>query len=128
MELIACIMPFSTVGLAASPSLTLFVESIATAIKRHPELKLESQLCDHSRQSLCSPPMTLTTALHILTTLTCVTCWVGRLTRVICFGDLSTQIHHGRRNDPTVKSAWHTGAENSLLRLAVTLMGSRMLH
>jgi len=46
------------------------------------------------------------------------------------FGDLSIQIHYGKRNEQKLISgaAWHTDAENSLLHLAVTLRGSRVLH
>lgn len=46
------------------------------------------------------------------------------------FGDLSIQIHYGKGNEQKLISgaAWHTDAENSLLHLAVTLRGSRVLH
>lgn len=46
------------------------------------------------------------------------------------FGDLSVQIHYGQGNEKKLASgaAWHTDAENSLLHLAVTLRGSRVLH
>lgn len=46
------------------------------------------------------------------------------------FGDLSVQIHYGRGNEEKLTSgaAWHADAENSLLHLAVTLRGSRVLH
>ncbi|KAL7480157.1 hypothetical protein ACHAW6_005866 [Cyclotella cf. meneghiniana] len=46
------------------------------------------------------------------------------------FGDLSIQIHYGRGNEHKLVSgeAWHTDAENSLLHLAVTLRGERVLH
>lgn len=46
------------------------------------------------------------------------------------FGDLSVQIHYGRGNEEKLTSgrAWHTDAENSLLHLAVTLRGGRVLH
>lgn len=46
------------------------------------------------------------------------------------FGDLSIQIHYGNGNEKKLTSgqAWHTDAENSLLHLAVTLRGSRVLH
>eukprot|EP00579_Thalassiosira_antarctica_P024248 CAMPEP_0201985660 /NCGR_PEP_ID=MMETSP0904-20121228/87784_1 /ASSEMBLY_ACC=CAM_ASM_000553 /TAXON_ID=420261 /ORGANISM="Thalassiosira antarctica, Strain CCMP982" /LENGTH=175 /DNA_ID=CAMNT_0048539397 /DNA_START=56 /DNA_END=583 /DNA_ORIENTATION=- len=46
------------------------------------------------------------------------------------FGDLSVQIHYGRGNEEKLTSgaAWHADAENSLLHLAVTLSGSRVLH
>jgi len=46
------------------------------------------------------------------------------------FGDLSIQIHYGKGNEGKLTSgvAWHTDAENSLLHLAVTLRGSRVLH
>ena len=44
------------------------------------------------------------------------------------FGDLSIQIHYGRGNEATFPRAWHTDAENSLLHLALTLKGSRVLH
>ena len=44
------------------------------------------------------------------------------------FGDLSIQIHYGKGNDETFASAWHTDAVNSLLHLAVTLRGTRVLH
>eukprot|EP00546_Thalassionema_frauenfeldii_P020828 CAMPEP_0178900898 /NCGR_PEP_ID=MMETSP0786-20121207/3720_1 /TAXON_ID=186022 /ORGANISM="Thalassionema frauenfeldii, Strain CCMP 1798" /LENGTH=400 /DNA_ID=CAMNT_0020571935 /DNA_START=129 /DNA_END=1331 /DNA_ORIENTATION=+ len=46
------------------------------------------------------------------------------------FGDLSIQIHYGEGNEEKLKSgaAWHMDAENSLLHLAVTLRGNRVLH
>ena len=46
------------------------------------------------------------------------------------FGDLSIQMHYGKGNEQKLISgaAWHTDAENSLLHLAVTLRGSRVLH
>ena len=46
------------------------------------------------------------------------------------FGDLSIQIHYGTGNEQKLTSgaAWHTDAENSLLHLAVTLRGNRVLH
>ena len=46
------------------------------------------------------------------------------------FGDLSIQIHYGVGNEQKLKSgqAWHTDAENSLLHLALTLRGERVLH
>ncbi len=46
------------------------------------------------------------------------------------FGDLSVQIHYGRGNEEKLVSgqAWHTDAANSLLHLAVTLRGHRVLH
>lgn len=46
------------------------------------------------------------------------------------FGDLSIQIHYGQGNKEKLVSgmAWHTDAENSLLHLAVTLRGRRVLH
>jgi len=46
------------------------------------------------------------------------------------FGDLSIQIHYGQGNEKKLKSgiAWHQDAENSLLHLAVTLKGERVLH
>ncbi|KAL7534153.1 hypothetical protein ACHAXR_005665 [Thalassiosira sp. AJA248-18] len=46
------------------------------------------------------------------------------------FGDLSIQIHYGQGNEDKLTSgrAWHTDAENSLLHLAVTLRGRRVLH
>ncbi|KAL9186755.1 hypothetical protein ACHAXT_010475 [Thalassiosira profunda] len=46
------------------------------------------------------------------------------------FGDLSVQIHYGKENEDKLASgrAWHTDAENSLLHLAVTLRGRRVLH
>lgn len=46
------------------------------------------------------------------------------------FGDLSIQIHYGKGNEQKLKSgvAWHQDAENSLLHLAVTLRGERVLH
>ena len=46
------------------------------------------------------------------------------------FGALSIQIHYGKNNDAKLASgvAWHTDAENSLLHLAVTLRGNRVLH
>lgn len=46
------------------------------------------------------------------------------------FADLSIQIHYGRGNNEKLTSgvAWHTDAENSLLHLAVTLRGNRVLH
>lgn len=46
------------------------------------------------------------------------------------FGDLSIQIHYGKGNEAKLESgaAWHTDAENSLLHLAITLRGSRVLH
>jgi len=46
------------------------------------------------------------------------------------FGDLSVQIHYGRGNEEKLVSgqAWHTDAANSLLHLAVTLRGYRILH
>lgn len=50
--------------------------------------------------------------------------------RGVHFGDLSVQIHYGRGNEAKLTSgaAWHTDAENSLLHLAITLRGSRVLH
>ncbi len=46
------------------------------------------------------------------------------------FGDLSIQIHYGSGNEQKLTSgqAWHTDAANSLLHLAVTLRGHRVLH
>lgn len=44
------------------------------------------------------------------------------------FGDLSMQIHFGKGNNETFRNAWHSDAENSLLHLAVTLRGNRVLH
>ena len=46
------------------------------------------------------------------------------------FGDLSVQIHYGQGNEEKLISgqAWHTDAVNSLLHLAVTLRGNRVLH
>ena len=46
------------------------------------------------------------------------------------FGDLSVQIHYGSSNEQKLVSgqAWHTDAANSLLHLAVTLRGERVLH
>jgi hypothetical protein len=46
------------------------------------------------------------------------------------FADLSIQIHYGQGNEQKLKSgaAWHQDAENSLLHLAVTLRGERILH
>jgi hypothetical protein len=44
------------------------------------------------------------------------------------FGDLSIQIHYGEGNDKNFPRGWHVDAENSLLHLAVTLRGSRVLH
>ena len=46
------------------------------------------------------------------------------------FGDLSVQIHYGRGNEEKLVSgqAWHTDAANSLLHLAITLRGHRVLH
>ena len=46
------------------------------------------------------------------------------------FGDLSIQIHYGEGNESKLTSgvAWHQDAENSLLHLAVTLRGERVLH
>ncbi|KAK1732901.1 hypothetical protein QTG54_016439 [Skeletonema marinoi] len=46
------------------------------------------------------------------------------------FGDLSVQIHYGSGNEQKLVSgqAWHTDAANSLLHLAVTLRGERVLH
>eukprot|EP00804_Cyclotella_cryptica_P025791 CCRYP_002663-RA/>CCRYP_002663-RA protein AED:0.36 eAED:0.36 QI:0/-1/0/1/-1/1/1/0/364 len=46
------------------------------------------------------------------------------------FGDLSIQIHYESGNEHKLVSgeAWHTDAENSLLHLAVTLRGERVLH
>ena len=46
------------------------------------------------------------------------------------FGDLSIQIHYGDGNEQKLTSgmAWHTDAANSLLHLAVTLRGHRVLH
>lgn len=46
------------------------------------------------------------------------------------FGDLSIQIHYGDGNESKLTSgvAWHRDAENSLLHLAVTLRGERVLH
>lgn len=44
------------------------------------------------------------------------------------FGDLSIQIHYGKGNEETFPNAWHTDAENSLLHLAVTVRGTRLLH
>ena len=43
-------------------------------------------------------------------------------------GDLSIQIHYGQNNDAKFKSAWHTDALNSLLHLAITIRGKRILH
>lgn len=48
--------------------------------------------------------------------------------RGLLFGDLSIQIHYGKGNDDKFAQAWHTDAENSLLHLAVTLRGRRILH
>lgn len=42
--------------------------------------------------------------------------------------DLSIQIHYGEGNDKTFNSAWHTDALNSLLHLAITIRGRRVLH
>ena len=46
------------------------------------------------------------------------------------FADLSIQIHYGKGNEHKLRSgaAWHQDAENSLLHLAVTLRGERVLH
>jgi hypothetical protein len=44
------------------------------------------------------------------------------------FGDLSIQIHYGEGNDKNFPRGWHVDAENSLLHLAVTLRGARVLH
>lgn len=44
------------------------------------------------------------------------------------FGDLSIQIHYGKGNIEKLNNCWHTDAENSLLHLAVTLRGDRILH
>jgi hypothetical protein len=44
------------------------------------------------------------------------------------FGDLSIQVHYGMGNDKTFPRAWHADAENSLLHLALTLRGFRVLH
>lgn len=44
------------------------------------------------------------------------------------FADLSIQIHYGIGNEDKFKRAWHVDAENSLLHLAVTIRGSRVLH
>ena len=44
------------------------------------------------------------------------------------FGDLSVQIHYGEGNDKRFGQGWHVDAENSLLHLAVTFRGSRILH
>ncbi|KAL7549340.1 hypothetical protein ACHAWF_012610 [Thalassiosira exigua] len=53
--------------------------------------------------------------------------WIDR---GLHFGDLSIQIHYGQGNEKKLKSgvAWHNDAENSLLHLAVTLRGNRVLH
>lgn len=53
--------------------------------------------------------------------------WIGQGHH---FGDLSVQIHYGRGNEEKLISgqAWHTDAVNSLLHLAVTLRGNRVLH
>ena len=50
--------------------------------------------------------------------------------RELHFGDLSIQIHYGRGNEEKLVSgaAWHSDAANSLLHLAVTLRGNRVLH
>lgn len=52
------------------------------------------------------------------------------LERGLHFGDLSVQIHYGHGNEQKLISgaAWHTDAENSLLHLAITLRGQRVLH
>ena len=44
------------------------------------------------------------------------------------FSDLSIQIHYGEGNAQNFPHGWHVDAENSLLHLAVTLRGSRVLH
>ena len=46
------------------------------------------------------------------------------------FGDLSVQIHYGVGNEQKLKpgQAWQTDAKKSLLHLAVTLRGERVLH
>jgi hypothetical protein len=46
------------------------------------------------------------------------------------FGDLSVQIHYGVGNEQKLKpgQAWQTDAKKSLLHLAVTLRGKRVLY
>lgn len=67
---------------------------------------------------------------HILSNATCDVCYMlaSWIEQEKIFGDLSIQIHYGRGNDDNFKNAWHADAENSLLHLAVTLRGSRVLH
>jgi len=45
-------------------------------------------------------------------------------------GDVSIQIHYGKNNDDNFNRgiAWHTDALNSLLHLAITIRGNRVLH
>jgi len=43
-------------------------------------------------------------------------------------GDLSVQIHYGENNNAKFNSAWHTDALNSLLHMAITIRGRRVLH